>query len=268
MHQMATDARGSAAQQGKLWGTDAPRWAAQEEQQRPLYAELAERLGLGPGSEVLDVGCGSGAFLRLAADRGAIVSGLDASEALVELARGRVPEADLRVGDLERLPFDANAFDVVTGFNAFQFATELTTALREAARVVRPGGRVVVQVWGRAERCDLTSMLAVVGPLLPSPPPSGPGGRALCEPGVLEDLATAAGLTALESGDVVFDFVYPDRETMLATQLSAGLVALAARIAGEEKVRAEIVSALAPFQAADGSYRLENEWHYLIAERS
>lgn len=267
MEQTATHARGTAAMQGELWGTDAPRWAAQEEQQRPLYAEVAERLDLGEGSKVLDVGCGSGAFLRLAADRGATVTGLDASEALVEIARARVPGADLRVGDLEALPFDANVFDVATGFNSFQFGTDMTNALREAARVVRPEGRVVVQVWGRAERCDLTAMLAVVGPLLPSPPPSGPDGRALSEPGVLEELAISAGLTPLETGDVVFDFVYRDEETMLATQLSAGLVALAARLAGEEKVRAAIVSALSPFRVADGSYRLENEWHYLIAER-
>lgn len=267
MEQTATDARGTDAMQGELWGTDAPRWAAQEDQQRPLYAEVAERLGLGDGSEVLDVGCGSGAFLRLAADRGATVTGLDASEALVEIARARVPGADIRVGDLEALPFDANVFDVATGFNSFQFATDMTTALREAARVVRHGGRVVVQVWGRAGRCDLTALLAVVGPLLPSPPPSGPGGRALCEPGVLEELAMAAGLTPVETGDIVFDFVYPDDETMLATQLSAGLVALAARIAGEETVRTAIASALARFRTADGSYRLTNEWHYLIAGR-
>jgi len=267
MEQTATHARGTAAMQGELWGTDAPRWAAQEEQQRPLYEEVAERLGLDVPAEVLDVGCGSGVFLKLAADRGATVTGLDASEALVEIARARVPGANIRVGDLQALPFEANAFDVATGFNSFQFATDMTTALREAARVVRPGGRVVVQVWGRAERCDLTAMLAVVGPLLPSPPPSGPGGRAFSEPGVLEELAMAAGLTPVETGDVVFDFVYPDEETMLATQLSAGLVALAARLAGEETVRAAIVSALAPFRAADGCYRLENEWHYLIAER-
>lgn len=267
MEQTATHPRGSAAQQGELWGTDAPRWAAQEEQQQPLYTEVADRLELGAGSEVLDVGCGSGVFLRLAADRGAGVTGLDASEALVEIARGRVPGTDLRIGDLNSLPFDDDSFDVVTGFNSFQFATDMTTALLEAARVARPGGRVVVQVWGRAERCDLTALLAVVGPLLPSPPPSGPDGRALCEPGVLEELAGAAGLMPLETGDAVFDFVYPDQETMLATQLSAGLVALAAQIAGEEKLRAAIVSALAPFRAADGSYRLENEWHYLIAAR-
>jgi SAM-dependent methyltransferase len=267
MEQTTTPGRGTAAMQGELWGTDAPRWAAHEEQQRPLYADVADRLGVDASSDVLDVGCGSGVFLRLAADRGATVTGLDASEGLVDIARTRVPEADIRLGDLEELPFQANAFDVVTGFNSFQFASDMTNALREAARVVRPGGRVVLQVWGRADHCDLTAMLAVIGPLLPFPPPSGPGGRALADQGVLEELATAAGLMPLETGDVVFDFVYPDEETMVATQLSAGIIALAARTAGEETVRAAILAALAPFRTADGGYRLQNEWHYLIAKR-
>lgn len=54
---------------------------------------------------------------------------------------------------------------------------------------------------------------------------------------------------------------------MVATHLSAGIIALAARTVGEETVRAAIVAALAPFRTNDGGYRLENEWHYLIAER-
>lgn len=66
---------------------------------------------------MLEVGCGSGVFLRAAADRGARVSGLDASEALLEIARSRVPEADLRVGDMQFLPYGDDSFDVVAGFN-------------------------------------------------------------------------------------------------------------------------------------------------------
>ena len=54
---------------------------------------------------MLDVGCGTGVFLRLCADRGADVSGLDASDGLLEIARERVPEADVRLGDLQSLPY-------------------------------------------------------------------------------------------------------------------------------------------------------------------
>lgn len=138
--------QGTAELQGELWGARAENWAAQEERHAPLYEEVIGRIGLGPGTRVLDVGCASGVFCRVAADRGAVVFGLDASEALIAIARRRVPEADLRVGDLQFLPFEADMFDVVTGFNSFQFAGDITAALREAARVARKDARVVIQV--------------------------------------------------------------------------------------------------------------------------
>src|SRR5438046_315403 len=140
-----------AAQWGRLWGSRARDWAASEEQQTPTYEEAIRRVGLSAGQRVLEVGCGTGVFLRLAADRGAEVFGLDASEALIDLARERVPEADLRVGDLQSLPYEDDTFDVVAGFNAFFFAVDLVGALREAGRVARPGAPVVIQVWGRHE---------------------------------------------------------------------------------------------------------------------
>ena len=67
-------------------------------------------------------------FMRLAADRGADVHGLDASEGLLAHARGRVPGAPLLQGELEQLPYEDASFDIVTGFNSFQYAA-------------RPGGR-------------------------------------------------------------------------------------------------------------------------------
>ena len=77
---------------------------------------------------MLDVGCGSGVFLRLAADRGAKPYGIDASEALVAVARSRVPEADVRVGEMERLPYADDTFDLVTGFTSFFFAADMVAA--------------------------------------------------------------------------------------------------------------------------------------------
>ena len=81
----------------------------------------------------------------LAAERGAVPSGVDISPGLLGIARERLPHADLREGDMESLPFGDAAFDAVTGVNAFQFAGDPRRALREAARVARPGGRVVAQ---------------------------------------------------------------------------------------------------------------------------
>ncbi len=121
----------------------------------------------------------------------------------------------------------------------------------------------MIQVWGRAERCDLTALLRSVAPLLPGPLPTGPGGRALSEPGVLETME--AGLTPKTTGDIVSALEYPDGEAIVRTMLSAGMVVLAARTSGEEAVRAAITESMAPFRTSTGAYHLENEWHYLIA---
>jgi SAM-dependent methyltransferase len=143
---------------------------------------------------VLDIGCGVGAFLRLVAARGAEPFGIDASEALIEFARERLPSADLRVGEMEDLPYDDNTFDLVTGFNSFFFANDMVGALREARRVAKPGP-VVVQVWGAHERCDLEAMKVIARPFLPPRPPDAPPDPDLSQPGALEVLASQAGLT-------------------------------------------------------------------------
>ena len=89
-----------------------------------LHLAGLDQLAVGPGISLLDVGCGSGAVLRIAADRGADVTGIDASPALASHARLRVPGSRVEVGDLQFLPFADASFDVVTGFNSFQYAAD------------------------------------------------------------------------------------------------------------------------------------------------
>lgn len=247
------------------WGVRASVWAQTEEQQEPTYARAIREVGLGPAMAVLDVGCGSGVFLRMAHEHGALPSGLDASDELLGLARDRVPDADLRAGDMEALPFEDDAFDVVCGFNSFFYAADMVTALREARRVAKPGARVVIQVWGRPERCALTAMKATVFPLGPPPPPGASQPPSLSDPGVLERIAMAAGLEPQDAFDHRYAFEYPDGDTLVHRMLGVAPVAAAADTAGEERVREAILSSLAPYRSTDGGYRLENEWHYLIA---
>lgn len=256
--------RGTAEIQGGLWGARAQAWAAQEEQHTPLYDEAIRKTRIGRGTRVLDLGCGSGVFCRLAVDQGARVSGLDASEVLLEIARARVPEGDFRVGDLQFLPYEAGTFDVVTGFNSFQFAADTTAALCEAGRVAKPGAPIMLSVWGRADRCNLSATFGPLTALVPLPR-TNTTRPAFAEPGVLEAIAVAAGLAPQTSGDVSGTFVYPDEEAMLRSMLSSGLSVLAIRTSGEAAVRSALRDALAAFRLPTGVYRLENEWHYLIA---
>jgi SAM-dependent methyltransferase len=189
----STTEGGTAPVQGRLWSARARDWAEVQEATTvlPLFEAIADSLGVGAGTRVLDVGCGAGRFLRLAADRGADVAGLDATAALVAIARERLPGADLREGEMERLPWDDGSFDAVSGINAFQYAARPAAAAAEAARVVRHGGLVAVATWGRPEDCEAAAYLGALGMLLPPPPPGAPGPFALSQPGALASLARA-----------------------------------------------------------------------------
>ncbi|HSJ74216.1 MAG TPA: class I SAM-dependent methyltransferase [Miltoncostaeaceae bacterium] len=252
-----------AARHGRIWGARAAAWAEEEAAEAPKYEPAMARAGIGPGRAVLDVGCGSGVFLALAAGRGARVAGLDASEALIAIARERVPHADLRAGDMSRLPFADEAFDAVTGFNSFFLAPDMAAALREAARVARPGAAVVVQVWGRPERIGLTPMFAALRELrtAPAPAPSPP----LWRPGALEDVAEAAGLAPEQAFDVAFALEYADEPALLRRLLSPGPVAELVEDAGEDAVAAAILESLAACRTRGGGYRIATEWRTLIA---
>jgi SAM-dependent methyltransferase len=256
---------GSAKRWGPLWGARADDWARTEDQQLPTYEEAIRRVQIEPGRRVLDVGCGSGVFLRLAADRGAKPFGVDASEALVSVARSRVPEADVRVGEMERLPYADDTFDLVTGFNSFFFAADMVAALREVGRVARPGAPVVIQVWGRPENCALEPMKRVVRRFMPKPPPDAPPPPELWRPGVLEAIATEAGLTPETAFEIRWAYEFPDAETLGRAMMAPMGIAEVVGPEREPAVRAEIVEALAPFRRAGGRYSLENEYRYLIA---
>jgi SAM-dependent methyltransferase len=254
-----------AAQWGRLWGSRARDWALSEEQQLPTYLEAIRRVGIGRGQRVLEVGCGTGVFLRAAADRGADVHGLDASEALLAFARKRVPEADLRLGDMEALSYADDTFDVVAGFNSFFFAVDMIGAFREAGRVAKPGAPVVIQVWGRHERCDLEAVKRVIRPFMPPRPPDAPPDPDLSAPGVLEELVTAAGLTPTEAFDISWAFEYEDEDELGRALVAPAGIAELVGPANENGVRREIIEALQSHRMADGRFRLENEYHFLIA---
>jgi SAM-dependent methyltransferase len=255
----------SAASEGPEWSSRAEAWAEWwPALAAPARDAVAAAAAIGPGTRVLDVGCGSGEFCALAAELGAQVSGIDAAEGMVAIARRRLPRADLRVGPMEALPWPEHAFDVVTAFNSLQFAADFVTALREAGRV---GGRVVICNWGRHEQLELLRVSGTLGELLP-PEPDSPPGPAVGEPGVLEELARAAGLAPAAAGEVdtpyeVRDLATPER----ALIEGAGFLPAIAH-AGERRVHEAIAAAAAPFRRRDGSYRFENRFRYLIADQT
>jgi SAM-dependent methyltransferase len=250
---------------GRLWGARANDWAnIQEGNCRPVYEAILTRTNVSAGTDYLDVGCGAGMAAQLAAQRGARVSGLDAAENLLAIARTRVPTGDFRTGELEELPFAEGTFDVVTGFNSFQYAGNPSVALAQANRVAKRGASIAIVTWGEPEGMEAASLLAALRPLLPSPPPGAPGPFALSEEVALRAFAAAARLTPIEVFDVDSPWYYPDLAIALRGLKAAGVTVRAMENSGEEAVDKAHTDALEPFRQSDGSYRIGATFRCLL----
>jgi len=255
----------TSAVNGKLWGSAAADWAeVQEITCLPVYRAVFDHVGLEAGAKYLDVGCGAGLAAQTAAERGAVVSGVDAAEKLLEIARARVMDGDFHTGELEQLPFVDGTFDVVTGFNSFQYAARPGVALGEAKRVTRPGGTVVVMTWGEPEGMEAASLVGALRPLLPPPPAGAPGPFALSNEAALRAFAEAAGLRPVEIFDVESPWVYPNLETAMRGLRSSGVAARAIEHSSVEAVDAAQEKALAPFRREDGRYVVGARFRCLV----
>ncbi|MFG2529869.1 methyltransferase domain-containing protein [Streptomyces sp. NPDC048516] len=251
-------------------------WAEiQERMLVPLYEAAYDRLGVGPGTRLLGLGCGSGLALLLAAARGAQVSGVDADESRLELARERLtpdgmPEHTRLVsGGLEdAAPGDA-AFNVVTAFHPVGCVSTvegLTASLTAAAGLAERGSAVVLGGWGPVERCATAGVLRV------AQRPAGSADEDGCSAGWwpsgrddLEELAERAGLRPDGSGRVACPFGYADLASAVRGLLSTGLFDTALEAAEQRQVEKELAEALHPHQRADGTVWMPNVFRYLIA---
>lgn len=251
---------------GDVWGARAPDYAELDESQNHgLFGEGIRLAGIGPGTGVLDLGCGPGGFCRLAADAGAQVTGIDASPAMLQIARQRVPAGRFDLADIQSLPYRDRCFDAVTAFHSLMFAADPLAALIEARRVARPGASVLIVVFGREERIELAAKWRALAPLLPPMASRAPDPLALSRPGVLEHLVLRAGLNATEDGYLEGRFEFPDQATMLRAQRSTPMALLAERAAGKTAVNDAITGVFARCRTSSGGYRIEFESRYLKA---
>ncbi|MGB2681189.1 MAG: class I SAM-dependent methyltransferase [Candidatus Competibacter sp.] len=108
--------------------------------------KLADQLRLVPGQQVLDVACGVGGWLEIAASRGATISGIDISERAIDICRQRLPEGEFQVGPAETLPFPDRRFDLITCLGSLEHFLDQPSALREMVRVAKPDARLLILV--------------------------------------------------------------------------------------------------------------------------
>jgi SAM-dependent methyltransferase len=257
----------AARRQGQLWGAAARDWAnLQESVTFPAVVRALEVAALAPGDRVLDVGCGAGGAMHWAADSGALLHGVDASVALIEIARERTPSANFTVADMMRLPYRDDHFDVVCGFNAFQFATDPVWALSEARRVAKFGARFALVVWGSDEQCEASATFRALRALLGPEPPGTPPPLA-ADQRVTSYLASA-GLTLTHDELVPCPWDYANATVALRATRSAGPVQRVMERVGEHAVNEALLASFEPFTSASGAIHYDNQFRVLVATNS
>lgn len=259
---------GSSKIQGNLWGQKSKDWAAiQEPTGNSGYEHALEFLQMQPNQTLLDIGCGTGYFSNLAHKQNIKVTGIDASKELIEQAKERNSEIEFSTGEMEELPFSNNSFDVVCGFNSFQYAASIKNALLEAKRVLNKNGKLVVMIWGNKEDCEAITYLNAIGSLLPPPPPNAGGPFALSENQLLERTLEDVGFEIIANNDIEAIWDYPNSDIALKGLLSAGPAAKAIENSGFDKAFETITEAIKPHTQNDGRVVYNNKWRVVICKK-
>ncbi|MGY1605354.1 class I SAM-dependent methyltransferase [Geodermatophilus sp. SYSU D00815] len=225
-------------------------WAAR------LHAAVLDASSTGPGTHLLDLGCGAGHLARAAAERGARVTGIDLDPAAIRAAAAAVPEGSFAVRDALDPP--PGRFDVAV-------AVQLLMHVPDPVAVLAAAGRrapvVVATVWGREQECDVRAFGEALAPWVGR----RPAAAAVTDPRRLQGLAGRAGLVVERLEEVVCAFDYAGDDALVDPLLASGLGRAAAARAGPEAVRAAVLRRCAPYRTPFGSYRLRNLFRVLVA---
>jgi ubiquinone/menaquinone biosynthesis C-methylase UbiE len=249
-------------------------WDAHADYVDARGAQLTERMlaltAPSPGERVLELACGAGGLGLAAAqrvgERGAVVLS-DVAPEMTAIAARRARERGLanvtaRPLDLERIDEPAAVYEVVLCREGLMFVLSPERAVAEIGRVLRPGGRFAVAVWGPRERNPwlgtvLDAVSAQVG--RPVPPPGIPGPFSLEDAGALRALFDRPELEGVEVAEASVPLEAPsfahwwERSTALAGPLAAIISAFPPEVA--EQLRARAREAVEPYRTPDGGLR-------------
>jgi ubiquinone/menaquinone biosynthesis C-methylase UbiE len=248
-----------------------PSW---RDQLAVAQAQLVARATLRCGERVLDVASGTGlvafAAARAVGARGH-VDGVDLSGEMVAAAvqragQLRVDNATFSRMDAEALEFPDAQFDAVLCGLGLMYVPDAARAIAEMRRVLRPGGRAALMVWGERASCGFSPLFEIVDAEVRSD--VCPLFFRLGEPGVLAQTCTAAGFATVVETRLDAPLVYADAEAACRAAFIGGPVALAwSRFDPEvrARVRERYVQAIAPFRSGEG-YRLPGEFVVVTAQ--
>jgi SAM-dependent methyltransferase len=256
------------------WQTMAPGWERRradiEKVTRPVTEWMVQALAPQPGDTVLELAAGPGDVGYAAAEQlgqeGRLISS-DFSSEMVEVARRRAAELGLenvenRVVDAEEIELEDDSVDGVLCRFGFMLMPDPDAALAETRRVLRPGGRLSLAVWGPPQR---NPWIAIGGRILgelglaPPPQPGEPGMFVLADEGRLRELVEGAGFTVESVEEVPVLFTYEDVDGYIAAAVdTGGMFARIWNAASDEEreaVRSGLAESFGAF-AVDGGYEL------------
>jgi SAM-dependent methyltransferase len=250
----------------------APTWerrrADVEEVATPVRKWMLRELRPQAGDTVLELAAGVGETgfeaATIVGETGRLITS-DFSPAMLEAARRRgaelgVANVDYRVIDAERIELDDDSVDGVLCRFGYMLMADPASALAETRRVLRPGGRLTLAVWGALERNPFFAIIGISlvqrGHIPPPEPPPAPGPFSMASAERLEELLRDAGFAEVRTEEVHGQFVIPDVDEYLsAIADTAGPIALALRGLAESDVAAvknDVEDSLRRFAAADG----------------
>ena len=232
----------------------------------PVVAEVVRRAALWPGAAVLDLGTGPGAAAFRAAEAvgpsGRVV-GVDIAPEMIAIAESEadsrgLPAVQFVEMDAEQLSFPADSFDAVIASLSLMLCPNPNAALREARRVLRPGGRISLAVWGAAERTAM-GRLRILAEEFVAPPPGMTDANTLGDPILVEKLLRDAGFRADIETKVV-ELIYRDAEHFW--QAHSGSVKVRLQPDQTEQIHSRMLAELGPRRPL----RLANEVVFATGE--
>lgn len=247
------------------FGSIAARYAAAANARRAIDDALLETAGIGPHERVLDLAAGPGVLSRLLACRrgsGRGIVACDLAPAMLWIGtqwarREKVAAVAWVAADAERLCFPAASFDAVVCGLAFMLFPDATAALREAARVLRPGGTLTLSVWGDAAAAPLVACaLATIKRILPPPKASRPSIFRFGDPEILRAQLLAGGFCHAEITPVTLHSRFRDAAAYWQSflDLAGGAAAPISRLPAALQARLVqgVADELMPYCGGDG----------------
>jgi ubiquinone/menaquinone biosynthesis C-methylase UbiE len=234
--------------------------------------DLIERARpFGPSDRILDLGCGTGIVARLLRDRlggAARISGLDINPQMIAKARSIAPDVDWHEGNAVSLPFSECSFDVVLCQQMLQFASDRYAAVREIARVLAPGGRLIASTWKPRTEQPLWNALGQVAERHLGPANDK---RWTLDAPELRALLVEAGFEDIRFDTVSLDEHHRElsvRMTTIAANHDLDALSVEQRARLLDVVEAESASVLAKFAATAGGYTNKSITNIVTARMS